>query len=165
MKNETPNYFSLYYLLKFNLVRIIFLIPWMKILAFCFPFLHSKYCSRGLPKCHSGKESIFQCRRCKRCQFHCLVGKIPWCMITPLHILTWKIPWTKNPGEIQSMGPQRVGHNGAIEHYSSTSSLKVANTWKCPILHVNFNQKLESGIKSSPLLQLEGWQIKVTVKI
>ena len=67
-------------------------------------------------------------------------------MIIPLHILTWKIPWTKNPGEIQSMGPQRVGHNGAIEHYSRTSSLKVANTLKCPILRVNFNQKLESGL-------------------
>ena len=26
-------------------------------------------------------------------------------------ILAWKIPWTEVPGGLQSMGPQRVGHN------------------------------------------------------
>ena len=26
-------------------------------------------------------------------------------------ILAWKIPWTKEPGRLQSMGSQRVGHN------------------------------------------------------
>ena len=31
-------------------------------------------------------------------------------------ILTWRIPWTKEPGELQSMGSQRVGHNRATEH-------------------------------------------------
>ena len=25
--------------------------------------------------------------------------------------LTWKIPWTEEPGRLQSMGLQRVGHN------------------------------------------------------
>ena len=25
-------------------------------------------------------------------------------------ILTWKIPWTEEPGRLQSMGLQRVGH-------------------------------------------------------
>ena len=25
-------------------------------------------------------------------------------------ILVWKIPWTKEPGRLQSMGSQRVGH-------------------------------------------------------
>ena len=28
-------------------------------------------------------------------------------------ILTWEIPWTEEPGGIQSMGSQRVGHNWA----------------------------------------------------
>ena len=27
--------------------------------------------------------------------------------------LTWKIPWTEEPGKLQSMGSQRVGHNWA----------------------------------------------------
>ena len=28
-------------------------------------------------------------------------------------ILAWKIPWTKEPGRLQSMGSQRVGHDSA----------------------------------------------------
>ena len=26
-------------------------------------------------------------------------------------ILTWRIPWTEEPGRLQSIGSQRVGHN------------------------------------------------------
>ena len=26
-------------------------------------------------------------------------------------ILAWKIPWAKEPGKLQSMGSQRVGHD------------------------------------------------------
>ena len=26
-------------------------------------------------------------------------------------ILAWRIPWTKEPGRVQSMGSQRVGHD------------------------------------------------------
>ena len=31
----------------------------------------------------------------------------------PTHssILAWRIPWTEEPGELQSLGLQRVGHN------------------------------------------------------
>ena len=28
-------------------------------------------------------------------------------------ILAWRIPWTEEPGGLQSMGSQRVGHNRA----------------------------------------------------
>ena len=27
--------------------------------------------------------------------------------------LAWKIPWMEEPGRLQSMGSQRVGHDGA----------------------------------------------------
>ena len=30
---------------------------------------------------------------------------------THLSILAWKIPWSEEPGGLQSMGSQRVGHN------------------------------------------------------
>ena len=30
---------------------------------------------------------------------------------THFNILAWKIPWTEEPGRLQSMGSQRVGHN------------------------------------------------------
>ena len=32
-------------------------------------------------------------------------------MATQSSILAWKIPWTEEPGRLQSMGPQRVGHD------------------------------------------------------
>ena len=32
-------------------------------------------------------------------------------MATHSSILAWKIPWTEEPGELQSMGPRRVGHD------------------------------------------------------
>ena len=31
-------------------------------------------------------------------------------MATHSSILAWEIPWTKDPGGLQSMGSQRVGH-------------------------------------------------------
>ena len=30
---------------------------------------------------------------------------------THSNILAWKIPWTEEPGRLQSVGLQRVGHN------------------------------------------------------
>ena len=32
-------------------------------------------------------------------------------MATYSSIITWRIPWTEEPGGLQSMGSQRVGHN------------------------------------------------------
>ena len=32
-------------------------------------------------------------------------------MATHSNILAWKIPWTEEPGGLQSMGSQRVGHD------------------------------------------------------
>ena len=32
-------------------------------------------------------------------------------MVTHSSTLAWKIPWTEEPGGLQSMGSQRVGHD------------------------------------------------------
>jgi len=32
-------------------------------------------------------------------------------MATHSTVLAWRIPWTEEPGRLQSMGLQRVGHN------------------------------------------------------
>ena len=32
-------------------------------------------------------------------------------MATHSRILVWRIPWTEEPGRLQPMGLQRVGHN------------------------------------------------------
>ena len=38
--------------------------------------------------------------------------------------LAWRIPWTKEPGRLQSMGSQRVGHNLATEHAHTLVGLR-----------------------------------------
>ena len=37
-------------------------------------------------------------------------------MATHSNILAWEIPWTKEPGGLQSMGSQRIGHDWATDH-------------------------------------------------
>ena len=61
----------------------------------------------------NGKESACQYRRCKRRSFG------PWDAEDPLEkgmathssIFGWRIPCTEEPGGLQSMGFQKVGHN------------------------------------------------------
>ena len=36
-------------------------------------------------------------------------------MATHSSILAWRIPWTEEPGRLQSMGPQKVGHDLATK--------------------------------------------------
>ena len=36
----------------------------------------------------------------------------------PLQYSSWKIPWTEEPGRLQSMGLQRVGHDWAQQYRS-----------------------------------------------
>ena len=37
-------------------------------------------------------------------------------MATQPNILAWEIPWTEEPGKIQSMMSQRVGHDLVTKH-------------------------------------------------
>ena len=37
-------------------------------------------------------------------------------MATNSNILAWRIPWTEEPGGLQYMGSQRVGHDFACMH-------------------------------------------------
>ena len=39
--------------------------------------------------------------------------------------IAWKIPWTEDPGRLQSMGSQRVGHNWATPHPSIHSFIYI----------------------------------------
>ena len=40
--------------------------------------------------------------------------------------IAWKIPWTEEPGWLQSMGSQRVGHDWATSQFNSISTV---NHW------------------------------------
>ena len=37
-------------------------------------------------------------------------------MATHYNVSAWRIPWTGEPGGLQSMGSQRVGHDWACTH-------------------------------------------------
>ena len=60
-----------------------------------------------------GKEPACQCRRLKRPGFDPWVRKIPLeeGMATHSSILAWEIPRTEEPGGLQSLVSQRVGHD------------------------------------------------------
>ena len=45
-------------------------------------------------------------------------------MATHSSILAFRIPWTEEPGGLQSMGSQGVGHNWAPEHTLDSKSLE-----------------------------------------
>ena len=44
-------------------------------------------------------------------------------MTTHSSLLAWKVPWTEEPGELQSIGLQRVGYDWACTHTSIYSSV------------------------------------------
>ena len=61
----------------------------------------------------SGKEHACRCRRFKTGGFDPWVRKIPWrrkWQPTPV-LLPGESPWTEEPGGLQSIGSQRVGHD------------------------------------------------------
>ena len=45
-------------------------------------------------------------------------------MATHSSLLAWKIPWTEEPGGLQAMGSQRVGHNLATKQQKPSGSLE-----------------------------------------
>ena len=67
----------------------------------------------GLPVGTKGKEPSHQCRRQQRRGFDTSVGKIPWRKAWQPTAVFWpkESPWTEEPGGLQSIGFQRVGHD------------------------------------------------------
>ena len=62
------------------------------------------------------KKSIYNARDTRDAGSLSGLGRSPGaCSGNLLSILTWKIPWTKEPGRLQFMGSQRVGHDRATE--------------------------------------------------
>ena len=48
--------------------------------------------------------------------------RISWSLVTHSSILAWRIPWSADSGRLQSMGVQRVRHNGSnLAHMHSNS--------------------------------------------
>ena len=58
-------------------------------------------------------QTVKKLLQCRRPQFDPWVGKIPWRREwQPTQVfLPGESPWTEEPGRLQSMGSQRVGHD------------------------------------------------------
>ena len=59
-------------------------------------------------------------------------------MTTHSSFLAWRIPWMEEPGGLQSMGSQRIGHNGATNTHkgiraSTCKYLEVEGTQTCSL--------------------------------
>ena len=67
-------------------------------------------------------------------------------MATHSSILAWEIPWTEEPGGLQSMGLQRVGHDWGDSTLTCKSSVSINNSLIPSILFWPFTKTLESGL-------------------
>ena len=85
---------------------------WLKQLSTCM-HTHTHTRTHTQRWWHSGKESVWQDMP------EMQVWSLGWEesleqeMATHSGILAWKFPWTEEPGRLQTMGWQRVGHNWA----------------------------------------------------
>ena len=73
-----------------------------------------------LPRWLSGKESVCQCRSCRRWWVWFLGREDPLEKEMATHSSIQRTPWTKEPGRLQSMGSQRVRHDWAHNAYLHT---------------------------------------------
>ena len=59
-------------------------------------------------------------------------------MATNSSILAWEIPWTEEPGGLQFMGLQRVGHDSDYSYWWQEQQLKFIGTYQyisCHTIH------------------------------
>ena len=74
-------------------------------------------------------------------------------------ILAWRIPWTEEPGGLQSVGSQRVGHDWVVNSKNNEEHSRVvrviiwllANAWS----HGGQREGLEKVSSASPFCQLK----------
>ena len=120
----------------------------------------------GLPRWLSGKESACQGKRYRRCGFDPWVGKIPWrrkWQPTPAFLpgisKNSRLLLTKEPGGLQFMGSQRVGHDRAhtcmqpCSHKETPKFLsdhKIRMSWNCCSTRVGIRQP-KSDCPQDPL--------------
>ena len=107
--------------------RILFFLPcafripgYLRTSVESFGILLSPTVYMGLSGGASGKEPACQCRRLSEMQVQSLGQEDPLKeeMATHSSILAWRVPWTEEPGVLQSIGSQRVGH-----HWSKSAGM------------------------------------------
>ena len=58
------------------------------------------------------------------------LGRSPWRKAWQAHssILAWRIPWTEEPGRLQLLGSQRVGHDLATKHACTDTKIHTCSS-------------------------------------
>ena len=83
-------------------------------------------------------------------------------MATHSSILAWEIPWTEEPGGLQSMGMQRVGHNcsnlARTAHRYEKRQGQNVDSWRekrhTIFTYIFSAPSMKSGNESKPITQL-----------
>ena len=67
-------------------------------------------------------------------------------MATHSRVLGWRIPWTEEPGGLQSMGSQRVGHDQGTNtftfSYQIYKSIKISKKQRCQVKKVSIDSRV-----------------------
>ena len=125
------------------------LVLWVIRKGFFFFFFNNVSIMKGLSGDPRGKESTCQCRRRKRPDFHTYVGNVPWSRKrqSSLVLLPGKAPRIDNPGRLQSIWSQRVGHEqsylACTPVYPETHPRH--SCWHMVVIH---SMRLSSRVKS-----------------
>ena len=85
----------------------------------------------GPPRWHRDKRICLAMQETQEMCFRSLdwEDNLEKVMATHSSILVWKIPWTKEPGSLQSMGSQRLGHYWACVHIFIHSASRREVAW------------------------------------
>ena len=67
-------------------------------------------------------------------------------MATHSSVLAWRIPRTEEPGRLESMGSQRVGHDGRNITHSFKYFAKHFNRSYLTVMNSTENEELESSV-------------------
>ena len=70
-------------------------------------------------------------------------------------ILAWRIPWTEEPGGLQSMSSQRVGHDWACIRASSVGSLVLISCYWWH-MRLSYMSTINPGLFQIPWLEYPG---------
>ena len=125
---ESPKYFYHYFILNilsyfYTILIIINVVSLCHVIFSLNLFSYETKRIEGFPGSTSSKEPTCQRRRQKDMRVWSLSPKGPLEeeMATHSCILAWTIPWTEEPGGLQSMGSQRIGHDWSNLAYMHAS--------------------------------------------
>ena len=66
-------------------------------------------------------------------------------------ILAWRIQWTEEPGGLQSIESQRVGHDRSNLTHTHECSKSVSRGWHETREHTGVNQDIQTWVEGSPV--------------